>query len=329
MDHFELREGAVLYHASDLTVSLIARQRPELLDVTLESIAETSPSDVVLQVLLNPPQDDVSEVVRRFGMRWPGTFKVLSTSTPLDFVDAHNLALEHVDTPLVNFMGDDDVNIGPRLSRQLDFLNTETDVLACGTYAYRVGGRPGQKLRVGGRSAMGPSNRDACNALVANGQLIYLSFPSVVAQTRALRSIGGFRNEFGIAADVDLWSRLALLGPVLAIPEYLFGFRIHDASGSTALFWEGEERTRFAQACAKARSQGVTEPTLDEWRQAWNEEGPMTRWLTRRRSASRFYFRRAGAAFVERRYPTTARYLVASFLLSPGACFSKLHGQLG
>jgi hypothetical protein len=318
-----------MYHASDLTVSLIARRRPELLEATLRSIVETSPSDIALQVLLNPPQSDVSEVVRRFCTRWSGASKVLSTSTPLNFVDAHNLALEHVETPLVNFMGDDDVNIGPRLSRQLDFLNTETDVLACGTYAYRVGGRPGRKLKVGGRAAIGPSTRGACNALVTSGQLVYLAFPSVVAQSQALRSIGGFRKEFGIAADVDLWSRLAQLGPVLSIPEYLFGFRVHDASGSTSLFWEGEERIRFAQACAKARSQGFTEPTLDEWRQASNEEKLVPRWLMRRRSASRYYFRRAGAAFVERRYPTTARYLVVSFLLSPRACLGKLHGQLG
>jgi hypothetical protein len=318
-----------MYLSSDLTVSLIARRRPELLETTLESIAYTSPSEIVLQILLNPPQDDVREVVRRFSQEWPGALRVLSTGTPLDFVDAHNFALQQVETPLVNFMGDDDVNLGPRFSRQLKFLNVETDVLACGTYAYRLGGRLGQKLRIGGRAAMGPCTREACKSLVASGQLVYLAFPSVVAKTQALHSIGGFRKEFGIAADVDLWSRLALLGPVLSIPEYLFGFRVHDASGSTALFWEGEERMRFAQACAMARAQGVTEPTLAEWREALGEEKRLTRWLMRRRSASRYYFRRAGAAFVERRYPSTARYLATSFLLSPTSCLGKLHGQLG
>lgn len=317
-----------MYHTTDLTVSLIARRRPKLLEATLASIAKTSPSNATLQVLLNPPEEDVSRVVERFRAHWSGEFKVLSTSMPLDFVDAHNLALHHVGTPLVNFMGDDDVNMGPRLQRQLEFLNSETDVLACGTYAFRVGGRPGQKLKIGGRAAMGPTTRGACEALVKSGELVYLAFPSVVAQTEALRSIGGFRKEFGIAADVDLWSRLALLGPVLAIPEYLFGFRVHDASGSTALFWEGEERRRFAQACARARSQGLTEPTIDEWMRASSKEKLVTQWLRRRRSASRLYFRRAGAAFVEQRYPATGRYLITSFLLSPRACVEKLHGQL-
>jgi GT2 family glycosyltransferase len=318
-----------VYHAGDLTVSLVARRRPELLEATLASIAETSPSDITLQVLFNPPQDDVNEVVRGFVRQWPGVVKLLSTSTPLNFVDAHNLALQHVETPLVNFMGDDDVNMGPRLLRQLNFLNTETDVLACGTYAYRVGGRPGQRLKMGGRAAIGPTTRGACNALVRNGRLVHLAFPSVVAQTEALRSVGGFRREFGIAADVDLWSRLALLGPVLSIPEYLFGFRVHDASGSTSLFWEGEERTRFATACAKARSRGEPEPTLQEWREASDREKLVNRWRTRRASTSRYYFRRAGAAFVERRYLATAQYLMTSFLLSPRACLGKLHGQLG
>jgi Glycosyl transferase family 2 len=318
-----------VYQSRDLTVSLIARRRPELLETTLRSIAETGPADITLQVLLNPPQDDVSEVVRRFMKQWSGGFKLLSTSTPLNFVDAHNFALDHVETPLVNFMGDDDVNMGPRLSRQLAFLNAESDVLACGTYAYRVGGRPRQKLKVGGRAAIGPCTRGACDALVSSGELVHLAFPSVVAQTQALRSVGGFRREFGIAADVDLWSRLALLGPVLSIPEYLLGVRVHDASGSTSLFWEGEERTRFAQACAKARSQGLPEPTLQEWREPSSEEKLVTRWRRRRTSTSRYYFRRAGAAFVERRYLTTMRYLVTSFLLSPRACLGKLHGQLG
>jgi hypothetical protein len=140
--------GVVLYHASDLTVSLIARQRPKLLEATLESIAETSPSEVVLQVLLNPPQDDVSGVVRRFGMRWPGTLKTLSTSTPLDFVDAHNLALEQVETPLVNFMGDDDVNIGLRLSRQLVGHTRIVWVGAQGRSSRLADGRPWDPLPV-------------------------------------------------------------------------------------------------------------------------------------------------------------------------------------
>jgi GT2 family glycosyltransferase len=318
-----------MYRASDLTVSVIARGRPELLEATLSNIAETSPSDVVLQVLLNPPRNDVSEVVTRRYAQWPGTLKVFSTSKPLNFADAHNLALKYIETPLVNFMGDDDVSIGPRLSRQLDFLNTETDVIACGTYAYRVGGRPGQGLKVGGRMAVGPSTRAECEALVAGGQLIYMVFPSVVAQTERLRFVGGFRREFGIAADVDLWSRLALHGPVVSVPEYLFGFRIHDGSGSTSLFWEGQERTRYAEACAKARSQGTTEPTIDEWREAWNAQRSVRRWLVGRRSASKYYFRRAGAAFVEQRYPTTARYLLTSFLLSPRTTFGKLREQLG
>jgi hypothetical protein len=316
-------------NAKDLTVSVIARGRPSMLECTLRNLVETSPAGVTLQVLENPPRDDVHEVIVNVQGEWPGRVKLLRTNRSMNFVDAHNFALQHVDTTLVNFMGDDDLNLPGRLQKQLQVLTTEQDVLACGTFAYRVGGRLGRAPRIGGRMAIGPTSRDACRSILLSGELIYMVFPSVIARSAALRAVGGFRPEFGIAADVDLWTRLAACGPVLAIPEYLFGFRIHDGSGSTSLYWEGEERTRFARACAQARAEGAPEPLFDHWRKAWNAQRRDVKWRVRRAARSRYHFRRAGAAFLEARYGTAAQQLMTSVWLSPHAAVSKLLQQLG
>ncbi len=311
--------------ADQLTVSVIAIDRPRLLAATLANLVGIAPSGATLQLMLNAAGRD-TEVAAAAGVaRWPGPTLVLRTARRLDFAAAHNHALLHVTTDLVNFMSDDDLSFGPRLHRQLAFLADEPDVLAVGTFAHRIGGDAADPRRLG-QMNLGPVDRAEWEATLDGGKLFYYTFPSVVARTAALRAIGGLRAQFGVAADVDLWTRLAERGPILVIPEHLFGFRIHDRAASSTHFMEARRLTRYAKACTRARRAGMPEPSLE---QSEAGAGPMTRAKTRLEDLSFYNFRGAGAAWLDGRRATAAWRFAKSFACWPPVAVNKLREQLG
>jgi glycosyltransferase involved in cell wall biosynthesis len=61
----------------------------------------------------------------------------------------------------------------------------------------------------------------------------FLRTPSVMFRRTAFDAVGGFdQQRFGIAADLDMWARLSLEGPIGLIDEYLMGYRHYTAQWS-------------------------------------------------------------------------------------------------
>lgn len=311
---------------SDLTISLIALDRPQFLATAIQSLVETTPPGATLQLTFNSSNSTTRKTGELAASKWDGPTSIHYTDERLGFAEAHNLAVAKVSTPYVNFMGDDDVNLAPRFELQLDAMKNN-DVLAVGTYAYRVGNRPGRSLRKFGRMDIGPTSRDEMRAYLEKDLPIYLVFPSVVARVDAIREIGGLRPIFGPAADIDLWTRLAERGTVIAIPERLFGFRVHDKAGSTTQFFESSRLARYAAACLSARRKGDPEPEYSAFmasRQPIFERGS-----TALRDRSMFHFRCAGAAWLERRFLSAGWNMLVSLVSSPPAWGRKLNQQFG
>ena len=311
---------------SELTISIIALDRTAFFEATIQSLISTTLPGATLQLTLNDSGPATRQVAEQALRIWDGPTALYSTPRRLGFVDAHEFALARIVTPFVNFMGDDDLNLGPRFEKQLTLFEDERTV-AVGTFAHRIGARPGRPIRMFGRMDLGPTSRSEMVKGLEADQPIYLVFPSVVARAQAIRDSGGFRPVFGVAADIDLWTRLAERGVVIAIPERLIGFRIHDNAGSTLQFFEAKRMTRYARACQGARRRHEREPSLDEFLE--NQGHLFKRAAIRMNDLSQYNFRRAGAAWLEARPLRFAYRLGLSLLLSPVACCRKLKDQRG
>jgi glycosyltransferase involved in cell wall biosynthesis len=59
--------------------------------------------------------------------------------------------------------------------------------------------------------------------------------PATFFRAEAYRAVGGLNTRYDLAMDVDLWFRLARIGPVVLLPrETLARFRLHPAAKSVA-----------------------------------------------------------------------------------------------
>lgn len=119
----------------------------------------------------------------------------------------------------------DDFSYPERLEQQVDFLESNPEVLAVGTSIMLV-----DPLGIPlGLRAM-EYKHEAIEAELLKGNGSALCQPSVMMRTNAMKSIGGYDSRWRVTEDLDLFLRLAEVGRLANIPEVLVNWRQHLSS---------------------------------------------------------------------------------------------------
>jgi glycosyltransferase involved in cell wall biosynthesis len=91
---------------------------------------------------------------------------------------------------------------------------------------------------------------------------------SMMFRSNAYHSVGGYRPEFSVAQDMDLWLRLAEVGSVASLPEVLIEAEIRPESISGRSRLRQMEMGKFLIECAHRRLRSEPEaPILEQVRQ--------------------------------------------------------------
>ena len=139
---------------------------------------------------------------------------------------AMNEGIAAAEGELIAFLDADDEWLPDKLATQIEALDRNPDAVmvscACRSPCARqclhgefgISPRTSTSTRSGGRCWR--------EAMIAK--------PCVVARTAALRDVGPFDTSLAVAADQDMWIRLAVTGEVEFVPELLT--IVHDTAGS-------------------------------------------------------------------------------------------------
>jgi glycosyltransferase involved in cell wall biosynthesis len=159
-------------------------------------------------------------------------------------------------------MDADDVARPDRFARQVGYLEENPECLAVGTQALFVDpdGDP-----------IAPTETPLTHEEIDRRHLepgvggSMITHPSVMMRADAVRAIGGYRNEYELAEDLDLFLRLAERGRVANLPEMLLEYRIHPKGLGVAQRARQLQRIDAVQRDAYRRRglacpEGVTEP---------------------------------------------------------------------
>lgn len=321
--------GPAPFTAEDLTVNICTVDRDEMVEACLQSLIDTTPTGVSLQIVFNASPERMRTRVKELASQWDGptAFIELDEMVPVD--ESHNRALAGVSTPLVNFMGDDDVVLGNRLPLILNAFNSiEPTPAVVTTFARRIAGDPFEPA-IGSAKELGPTTVDEWRTWHGSGEPFEMLWPGAVLQTEQLRSIGGFEPPFSLSFDNRIFSQLSFLGPVLSLKDEQFGFRIHQGSMSTSN-WRGQNQiVRFVRACHQANLAGRVEPTLEEFRSAEAADPWLVRTKRDLRDRSRVHFRKGGALALSGDRLAGAGHMALSMVLWPPAFIDKVADQIG
>ena len=164
---------------------------------------------------------------------------------------------------LIAIMDADDLAHPERLRLQTQFFDAHPEVVLIGTrFAFRVGSRtvpvpPQPRSHAQIRRALIDRQPVICN-------------PSTMARATAVRAVGGHHAP-GPGADFDFFLRMSDVGELYNIPTVLHYYRLHNASTSIVRMMDTKKEHSYGLACAKARADGLHEPTIEQFNQHWFE----------------------------------------------------------
>jgi len=135
---------------------------------------------------------------------------------------------------------------------------------------------------------------------------------SVMFRADAYQRVGGYRAAFRYAQDWDLWLRLAEVGSITYVPEYLYAFRVSEQSISSARRGQQLRLAEQARRCRDARLRGESEaPHLEAAEAISGEQHPGNH---RSRAASSYFI---GKCLLDRRDLRAVGYLGRSVRQNP------------
>lgn len=315
------------YEIEDVTINICTVDRPEYLEACLESLITTTPPGVALNLLFNGTPQSARRRATRQIHDWNGPIEVYSVPQTVPLDESHNIALEMVGTTLVNFMGDDDIVLGPRLPEIITAFNQlDPEPVVVTTFARRIaGGAHNPKL--GSYKQLGPTTIEQWRDWVEQERVFEMLWPGAVLNTEALRVSGGFEAQFNRSVDNRIFSKLALTAPVVSLTSQDFGYRIHQGSLSTSSWKQQNRHVRYVSECHHAQCQNRPEPTFAEFLADEAASPPLTRAKRRLRDRSRMHFRRGGALVLEGDRLRGIGNLAAAGALWPPAFIEKVQDQ--
>jgi glycosyltransferase involved in cell wall biosynthesis len=168
-------------------------------------------------------------------------------------VSALNQALALARAPLLARLDADDIALPERLERQARCFDEQPRLILLGTWA--------EKIDESGRG-IGLVRRETQSERLIT--LLRKSNPfvhsSVMMRTMLVKKLGGYREAFLGAEDVDLWLRLSEHGAVANLPQALVRYRVHGGNVTGRLGVRQIFSARLACASAVARGTSGVDP---------------------------------------------------------------------
>jgi glycosyltransferase involved in cell wall biosynthesis len=181
--------------------------------------------------------------------------RIVSLSEPKQGIaHALNAGVACVTAPYIALLDQDDLMIEDRLERQVAFLKSNESIHAIGGGKIIIDAN-GQKLKT--VFAKTPHIE-----LGAPPSVRYPMNPSAMLRTDMMRSVGGYRPNFGICFDTDLWLRIAERGGSFGvIREPVICYRVHGSN--TSLTRRAEQEAMATKAVLAALCRRHDLPELD------------------------------------------------------------------
>jgi len=290
------------------------------LSQAIESVLAQTHRDLELLIVDDGSTDGSRAVAERYA-REDARVRVLAQPNR-GVAAAGNQGLEEARGEWVARLDADDLFVPDKLERQLAFVRRHPDVRIAGTLGHFIDARGRVLGLVNGE---GPFTRPEFEAMAARGEPVFFVHSSTLMHRGAVLSIGGYRERFIQAEDIDLWLRMAERGHLLLkMPEPLVLYRLHAESLTMSRNAEQKLQHRWVMACAVARGKGREEPSLEAFLQSERRRPWPARVHGRRREAGERLYQRAALHYACGRWAALAACLCLAACLNPRHVIPRL-----
>jgi glycosyltransferase involved in cell wall biosynthesis len=223
----------------------------QYISTAIESILKQTFEDFEFLIIDDGSSDKTPEIIKYYAER-DSRIRHLVNETNKGLPTSLNRGIEAANGEYIARMDADDRSLPERFERQVEFLETNSDVHVVGCNV-RVIGVNGEYF---GDREFPQDGRDP-DTLQQEGPQV--AHPSVMMRRTSVRAVDGYRTAFKYAQDLDLWIRMARkYGPqfLYVLPKRMFEYRI-----SPKKFRRDQIKKIYAEYAGEPDRKGTT---LDE-----------------------------------------------------------------
>jgi len=206
----------------------------------IESVLGQNFSDFEFIIVDDGSTDETPEILASYA---DPRIRVLRNHENLGLAASLNRGIERARGEYLARMDADDISRAQRFARQVGFLEQHPEVILLGT-AYEEVDEQGRVVRYGDLPL---ANNELQTELLLRNRFCH---GVVMMRRKALIRAGGYDEAFEQSQDYDLWLRLAELGEIANLPEYLYAWRRHP--GSVGRLHESQQTGRAELAQRRA-----------------------------------------------------------------------------
>ncbi len=289
----------------------------------IESVLAQTFRDFELLIVDDGSTDRSAEIIRTYTERDPRV-RCLSQENR-GVAAAGNRGLQAARHEWVARLDADDIFLPEKLERQVDFLRRNPDAKILGTLACFIN-HAGRLLGLVGTE--GPYTPAEFYRLVRENRPIYFVNSSTLMHRDTVLALGGYREPFAPAEDVDLWIRMAEQGHLmLKVPEPLLLYRMHGESLTMTQNARQRLLHRWAIACGKARVKGLPEPLFSEFIEGEKRRPVVERTRIFRQETGERLYQRAALYYAEQCPLRMILWVLAAAALHPMHVIPRLYAR--
>lgn len=207
----------------------------------IKSILNQTFKDLEFIIIDDGSTDRSCDIIEKFKANDPRVIFLKQANQGL--VASLNKGLGIAKAPLIARMDADDIALEKRLEKQVNYMNSNPEVLALGT-AIRIIDKNNSLIK----DVIFPSlKEDLMELMQLDNQIAH---PSVLYRKKSVINVGGYREILQRAQDFDLWLRLSEVGPIDNLSEVLLLYRDHPKNISKV----ENHSQRIAALCARYSS---------------------------------------------------------------------------
>lgn len=229
-----------------LSVLMSVYNGQKYLAASIDSLLQQTFSDFELIIADDQSTDSTAEILAEYANKDSRIRIVKGPREGLGVV--RNQLVAEAAAPLLAWLDADDLALPERFEKQVQFMDANPDVVASGT-SVQIIDEDGDNIKLDIRTT---KHDDIDSELIeyrSNG--IY--FPSSIMRSAALEKIDGFRPEFPVGCDTDMFIRISEVGRIANLPEVLLQYRWHAGGNSWAVpLWQ-RDRAMVTINQARAR----------------------------------------------------------------------------
>jgi glycosyltransferase involved in cell wall biosynthesis len=306
-----------------LSVLMSVYNSAEYLEQAIRSVLEQTYKKFEFLIIDDGSSDNSLEIARRYAKHHK-RIRVIAHEN-WGACEALNAAAEQARGEWLFRMDPDDLMLPTRLERQLAFLRENPDLAVASSLAYLIDSE-GRQI---GRSRSPYITRQVVAATVAGRELIGFHHPAVAMKKSIFQSVGGYRKEYWLAEDLDLWNRIAEKGHMLLVqPEYLIKYRVHSGSVSIASGRRQVQIIDWVEDSKSRRRAGEPELTFDEFLAQRDKQPWTSRLNERRKTCARTLYKAAIQHYSLRNYYQFVPELAAALVLEPDLVLPRVWPRL-